>query len=103
MVAQQCLGALLFLVGYNEYIPSYFLNGHDITVELRRCTSRKGKGKEVPPPKASKYVPNMLQSLSDRRLITEGSSVMEQLSVLLSDITRPLRFLLKREKKKPSE
>ncbi|PUU81079.1 hypothetical protein B9Z19DRAFT_1122593 [Tuber borchii] len=28
---------------------------------------------------------------------------MEQLSVLLLDITRPLTFLLKREKKKPSE
>jgi len=103
MVAQQCLGALLFLVSYNEHIPSYFLNEHDISVGLKRSTSRKGKGKEVPPPKASKYALNTLLSLLDRRLITESSTVMDQLSVLLSDITRPLTFLLKREKKKPSE
>ncbi|KAG0131066.1 hypothetical protein HOY82DRAFT_349408 [Tuber indicum] len=103
MVAQQCLGALLFLVSYNEHIPSYFLNEHDISVGLKRSTSRKGKGKEVPPPKASKYALNTLLSLLDRRLITESSTVMDQLSVLLSDITRPLTFLLKREKKKPDE
>ncbi|PWW73889.1 hypothetical protein C7212DRAFT_213953 [Tuber magnatum] len=103
MVAQQCLGALLFLVSYNEHIPSYFLNEHDISVGLKRSTSRKGKGKEVPPPKASKYALNTLLSLLDRRLITESSTVMDQLSVLLSDITRPLTFLLKREKRKPGE
>jgi len=55
MVAQQCLGALLFLVSYNEHIPSYFLNERDILVGLKRSTSLKGKGKEVPPPKASKH------------------------------------------------
>ncbi|CAZ79591.1 unnamed protein product [Tuber melanosporum] len=81
LVAQQCLGALLFLVSYNEHIPSYFLNEHDISVGLKRSTSRKGKGKEVPPPKASKYALNTLLSLLDRRLITESSTVMDQLSV----------------------
>ncbi|RPB00949.1 hypothetical protein L873DRAFT_1678406 [Choiromyces venosus 120613-1] len=103
MVAQQCLGALLFLVSYNEHISSYFLNEHDISVGLKRSTSRKGKGKEVLPSKASKYALNTLLSLLDRRLITESSTVMDQLSVLLSEITRPLTFLLKREKKKPGE
>ena len=97
------LGALLFLVSYNEHIPSYFLNEHDISVGLKRSTSRKGKGKEVPPPKASIYALNTLLSLLDCRLITESSTVMDQLSILLSGITRPLMFLLRREKKKPSE
>lgn len=103
MVAQQCLAALLFLVNYNEHIPSYFLNEHDISVGLKRSTSRKGKGKEVLPSKASKYALNTLLSLLDRRLITESSSVMDQLSVLLSEITRPLTILLKKDKKKPGE
>lgn len=103
MVAQQCLSALLFLVSYNEHIPSYFLNEHDISVGLKRSTSRKGKGKELPPSKASKYALNTLLGLLDRRLITESSTVMDQLSVLLSDITRPLTFLLKKDKKKPEE
>lgn len=103
MVAQQCLSALLFLVNYNEHIPSYFLNEHDISVGLKRSTSRKGKAKEVFPSKASKYALNTLLSLLDRRLITESSSVMDQLSVLLSEITRPLTILLKKDKKKPEE
>lgn len=103
MVAQQCLSALLFLVNYNEHIPSYFLNEHDISVGLKRSTSRKGKAKEIIPSKASKYALNTLLSLLDRRLITESSSVMDQLSVLLSEITRPLTILLKKDKKKPEE
>lgn len=103
MVAQQCLSALLFLVNYNEHIPSYFLNEHDISVGMKRSTSRKGKAKEVFPSKASKYALNTLLSLLDRRLITESSSVMDQLSVLLSEITRPLTILLKKDKKKPEE
>lgn len=103
MVAQQCLAALLFLVNYNEHIPSYFLNEHDISAGLKRSTSRKGKAKEIVPSKASKYALNTLLSLLDRRLITESSSVMDQLSVLLSEITRPLTILLKKDKKKLEE
>ncbi|KAF8252457.1 hypothetical protein K440DRAFT_651549 [Wilcoxina mikolae CBS 423.85] len=102
MVAQQCLHALIFLVNYNEHIPSYFLNEHDITTGLKKSSSRKGKGKAVEN-KANKYALNTLLSLLDRPLVTESSSVMDQLSNLLSEITRPLTILLKKDKKKTDE
>lgn len=102
MVAQQCLHALIFLVNYNEHIPSYFLNEHDISTSLKKPVGRKGKGKQVET-KANKYALNTLLSLLDRPLVTESSSVMDQLSNLLSEITRPLTFLLKKDKKKTDE
>jgi E3 ubiquitin-protein ligase HUWE1 len=102
MVAQQCLGALSFLVNYNEHIPSYFLNEHDISTGLKRSASRKGKGKAADT-KASKFALNTLLSLLDRPLVTESTTIMDQLSVLLSEITRPLTILLKKDKKKAEE
>ncbi|KAA8911552.1 DNA binding protein [Sphaerosporella brunnea] len=102
MVAQQCLHALTFLVNYNEHIPSYFLNEHDISTGLKKPKNHKGKGKVVDN-KANKYALNTLLSLLDRPLITESSSVMDQLSVLLSEITRPLTILLKKDKKKTED
>lgn len=102
MVAQQCLHALIFLVNYNEHIPSYFLNEHDISTGLKKSVSRKGKSKVVES-KANKYALNTLLSLLDRPLVTESSSVMDQLSILLSEITRPLTILLKKDKKKADE
>lgn len=102
MVSQQCLQALYWLVNYNEHIPSYFLSEHDISTGLKRATSKKGKGKEITPPKSSKYALNTLLSLLDRKMITESSSVMDQLSGLLSEITRPLT-ILKKEKKRQEE
>jgi E3 ubiquitin-protein ligase HUWE1 len=102
MVAQQCLHALTFLVNYNEHIPSYFLNEHDISTGLKKPKNHKGKGKAVDH-KANKYALNILLALLDRPLVTESSSVMDQLSVLLSEITRPLTILLKKDKKKAEE
>ncbi|KAI5856087.1 DNA binding protein [Tricharina praecox] len=102
MVAQQCLLALTFLVNYNEHISSYFLNEHDINMGLKKPVNRKGKGKAIES-KASKYALNTLLALLDRPLVTESSSVMDQLSVLLSEITRPLTILLKKDKKKSEE
>jgi len=99
MVAQQCLQALSFLVNYNEHISSYFLNEHDINMGIKKPINRKGKGKAIES-KASKYALNALLALLDRPLVTESSSVMDQLSVLLSEITRPLTILLKKDKKK---
>lgn len=97
IVTQQCLAALLFLVNFNQHIPSYFLNEHDISTGLKRSLSRKGKGKSTES-KANKYALNTLLGLLDRALITESSSVMDQLSVLLSEITRPLTMLSKKKK-----
>ena len=102
MVAHQCLAALYGLVNYNEHIPSYFLSEHDISSGLKRVNSKKGKGKDVPLPKSSRYALNTLLNLLDRKLITESSSVMDQLSGLLSEITRPLT-ILKKEKKRQEE
>jgi E3 ubiquitin-protein ligase HUWE1 len=99
MVAQQCLECLMYLVGYNEHIPFYFLNEHDNNSGLKKSASRKGKGKQVET-KASKFALNTLLSLLDRPLITESSTVMDRLSNLLSEITRPLALLHKKDKKK---
>ena len=101
-VAHQCINALLFLVNYNEHIPSYFLNEHDTSTGMKRSLSRKGKGKAVET-KSGKYALNTLLALLDRPLITESVGVMEQLALLLAEITRPLTILLKKDKKKAIE
>lgn len=103
MVAQQCLQALSWLVNYNEHIPPYFLSEHDISTGLKRANSKKGKGKEIAPPKSSRYALNTLLGLLDRKMITESSSVMDQLSGLLSEITRPLTILKKERRRQEGE
>ena len=86
-----------------KHIPSYFLNEHDNAIGLKRSSSKKGKAKETQQSKANKYALNTLLSLLDRSLIAESTSVMDQLSVLLSEITRPLMLLLKKDKKKDEQ
>ncbi|KAK6528468.1 hypothetical protein TWF281_009709 [Arthrobotrys megalospora] len=103
MVAQQCLGAIAFLVNFNEHISGFFLNEHDIQTGLKRSVSRKGKGKENQQSKANRYPLNTMLGLLERPLMTESSGCMEQLATLLSEITRPLLLLLKKEKKKQLE
>ncbi|KAF3313412.1 hypothetical protein TWF173_005921 [Orbilia oligospora] len=100
MVAQQCLGAITSLVNYNDHISGFFLNEHDIQTGLKRSVSRKGKGKENQQSKANRYPLNAMLALLERPLMTESSGCMEQLATLLSEITRPLLLLLKKEKKK---
>ncbi|KAI9804681.1 MAG: hypothetical protein M1833_006756 [Piccolia ochrophora] len=95
MVVQQCLSTLVLLVSYNQHIPSFFLTEHDPSTGLKRGGGRKGKAKES---KSSRFALNSLLALLDRKLIMESSTVMEQLSQLLNNVTQPLTLLLKRER-----
>ncbi|PYH45250.1 E3 ubiquitin-protein ligase TOM1 [Aspergillus saccharolyticus JOP 1030-1] len=100
MVVQQCLGTLSFLSQYNPHISYFFLTEHDSSSSLKLKAFRKGKGKEN---KANKFALNALLSLLDRKLIMENPNCMEQLSSLLSSITQPLTYLLRREKERQEE
>lgn len=97
MVVQQCLGTLSFLSGYNPHISWFFLTEHDTSSAFKLKSMRKGKGKDN---RVNKFALNALLSLLDRKLIMENPNCMEQLSALLSTITQPLTFLLRREKEK---
>ena len=95
LVVQQCLGTFAYLSGYNPHVAWFFLTEHESSSALKPKASRKGKSKES---RASKFAINALLSLLDRKLIVESPNCMEQLSALLSTITQPLGFLLRREK-----
>ncbi|KAG4300575.1 hypothetical protein PCK1_003004 [Pneumocystis canis] len=101
LVTQQCIEALEFLVQWNEYLPSYFLNEHDHIIRPRRSNSRKDKGKDTTT-RGSKYAINILLSLLDRDSILQNSNIMDQFSHLLSIITRSL-MVLKKKGKQDSE
>ncbi|KKY22180.1 putative ubiquitin-protein ligase [Phaeomoniella chlamydospora] len=94
MIVQQCLSALEYLTSYNPHIAPVFLRELDSPAS-RSKSNKKGKGKET---RASKYALNSLLSLLDRSLITDNASCMETLSSLLQEITKPLPWLLKKEK-----
>ncbi len=97
MVVQQCLAALASLTQYDAHVASVFLRELESSASYKSKGSRKGKAKEN---RANKYALNALISLLDRKLITENSSCMENLSNLLATITQPLTWLLKKEKDK---
>ena len=97
MVVQQCLSTLVFLTQYNAHIPSFFLTAHESHVNIGGVRSnKKGKGKEV---KGSRYPLNSLLGLLDRKLVTENSSVMEQLATLLTTVSHPLTILSRKKDK----
>ena len=97
LVVQQCLGTFSILSRYNAHVAWFFLTEHETSGALKLKALRKGKGKED---RASKFAINALLSLLDRKLIMESPNCMEQLSALLSTITQPLNFLLRREKER---
>ncbi|KAI9760741.1 MAG: GTPase-activating protein [Chaenotheca gracillima] len=99
MVVQQCLSSLFLLVQYNPHVPWFFLTEHDTTISLKKGGNRKGKAKET---KALKFAVNSLLGLLDRKLIMESSTVMEQLSALLSRVTHPLTLFLRKGNDKNS-
>ncbi|KAI9690812.1 MAG: hypothetical protein M1822_008431 [Bathelium mastoideum] len=101
MVVQQCLGILVFLTQYNQNIPFFFLTPHEGCVSIGGARpNKKGKGKEI---KGARYPVNALLGLLDRKLVTESSSVMEQLATLLTTVTNSLAFLNKKKDKKVEE
>ena len=101
MVVQQSLSTLVFLTQYNPHIPSFFLTAHDSNINIGGIRSvKKGKGKET---KGSRYPLNSLLGLLDRKLVTESSSVMEQLATLLTTVTHPLTILTRKKEKVEGE
>lgn len=97
MVVQQCLAALASLTQYDPHVASVFLRELESSAISKSKGNRKGKAKEN---RAAKYAINALIGLLDRKLITENSACMENLSSLLATITQPLTWLLKKEKDK---
>ena len=94
MIVQQCLAALESLTSYNPHISPVFLRELEPPSHKSR-SAKKGKGKED---RASKFAINALLSLLDRPLITENASCMDTLAKLLLEITKPLPWLLKKDK-----
>lgn len=92
LLAHQCLQALNFLLQWNDRTSSYFLIEHDVS-QVRRLAKVKGKSKDIS--KAWKYPINNVMQLLERPIFLENSELLEQISQLLSSITRPLLLLLK--------
>ncbi|KAH8730382.1 hypothetical protein GQ44DRAFT_823136 [Phaeosphaeriaceae sp. PMI808] len=99
MVVQQCLHTLAQLTDKNNTMGGFFLTEHETGVGFKNRGNRKGKAKDT---RATRYPINALLALLDRKLIVESSSIMEQLTMLLHTITRPLHNLNK-EKQKAAE
>ncbi|KAK9462024.1 uncharacterized protein V1516DRAFT_701414 [Lipomyces oligophaga] len=96
-LAQQCLEALEFILKINRQIAGFFLIEHEVPHGVRRSLSHKGKVKDTNVPKEYKYPINCLLGLLDRDLIRGSSPVMDCLSMLLQDITKPLLAIAKRK------
>ncbi|KAK9474312.1 uncharacterized protein V1510DRAFT_373980 [Dipodascopsis tothii] len=94
-LAQQCLRALEEILMRAGNTPSYFLVEHETHLGLKRMNSRKGKLKDGAGNKASRYPINTLLGLLDRPMIRDSAPVMDTLSTLFQDITKPLHILLK--------
>jgi E3 ubiquitin-protein ligase HUWE1 len=97
MVVQQCLAALASLTQYDAHVASVFLRELETSASYKSKGNRKGKAKEH---RGNKFAINALIGLLDRKLITENSACMENLSNLLATITQPLTWLLKKDKDK---
>lgn len=100
LVVQQCLYALVYLVETNQHVQSFFLTEHEVSGALKRNASKKHKFKDS---KAHKFALNSVLALLDRESITESTSVMEPLSVLLEMITSPLQILERKQQKEAAE
>lgn len=92
LVAQRCLEALTFIVTANDSSAAYFLSEQESSVNMRKSSSRKGKGKEKSLPQTH-YPLVLLLSLLDRDGLLKSSPMMESVAGLLANITRPLSTL----------
>lgn len=92
LVIGQCLAALLYLAEGIPTIPQFFLMEQEVAA-LKPKMTRKGKGKDT---KASRYPFTSLLALLERSAVTDDASTMDQLSGLLSLISRPLGELVKK-------
>ncbi|KAK9451580.1 uncharacterized protein V1518DRAFT_402950 [Limtongia smithiae] len=94
-LVQQCLQALEYIVKANRQLASYFLIEHEASIGLKRAASRKGKLTKDTLSRGQKYPINILIALLDRPAIRDSAPIMDILSLLLQEITRPLHILTK--------
>lgn len=92
LIAQRCLEALSYIVTSNESSSLFFLTEQEMTVGLRRHSSKKGKGKEKQAAQ-TQYPIVLLLSLLDRQPLLKTPSVLELVVSLLDTVTRPLTGL----------
>lgn len=95
LVAKKCLDALTYIVTANTRASLFFLTEHELPAGLRRAASKKGKGKEKPPPQ-SHYPIVLLLGLLDRKELLRTPAIMDSVVNLLSSVTRPLTELKER-------
>lgn len=91
-IAQRCFDALSQIVGSIERASFFFLTEHDVLVGLKRAATKKGKGKEKQILQ-TKYPLVVLLGLLDRPSLLKNSSMMDALTSLLVNVTRPLTTL----------
>lgn len=102
-LAQHCLGALEYVIKTNRQLATYFLIEHESPIGLKRSMSRKGKTKDMPLAEGAKYPINTLLSLLDRSMIRDSSVLMDMISTLLQEVTRPLQVLIRKNSEKPND
>ncbi|KAK9767472.1 E3 ubiquitin-protein ligase tom1, partial [Basidiobolus ranarum] len=91
LVAQRCLEALAYLVGYNEQAVHFFLKESEY-INIRKG-GKKGKGKDK---HACGYPIVVLLGLLDRSSFLKSSTLMDQLMHLLATICKPLSSLARK-------
>ncbi|KAH8926761.1 hypothetical protein BT69DRAFT_1317383 [Atractiella rhizophila] len=102
LIAQRCLDAMAPLVITNQLCPLFFLTEQDTPSGLNRKMSRKGKGKEKALP-ATTYPIIFLLSMLDRPDFLKTQGLVESLTGLLANITKPLNILSKKQKEEDKE
>ena len=97
LVTQRCLETFIQVVHSNEQVSNLLLSENDgictATVggngKPSRSSSKKGKGREKVMP-SSKFPINFLLGLLENSLFLKNSALMEQLSLLISTVLKPL-------------
>ena len=102
LIARHCLELLNHLIRNNRSLPFYFLTEHEWAPTLKRVNSKKGKGKEVAT-KEPRYPLNALLSLLERSAILETKASTEEFARLLSDVTKPLLSLQRKNSPKSDD
>ncbi|KAK4689594.1 E3 ubiquitin-protein ligase HUWE1, partial [Tremellales sp. Uapishka_1] len=93
-IAERCFEALSFICVGNSHAITYFLSEHETAVGLKKPISKKdkGKGKEKFLPQ-TKYPIVILMGLLDRPVLLKTPGMMDSLTGLLGQITKPLAQL----------
>ncbi|KAL1921662.1 uncharacterized protein VTP21DRAFT_10304 [Calcarisporiella thermophila] len=96
LIMQRSLEALIYVASYNEDVVTFFLQENENLGFFKRPGNRKGKSKESIA--ATKYPVVILLSLLDRPVFVKNTSLMDNLTHLMSMVCRPLSFLAKEKK-----